>query len=180
MSGFLYRLIDLETRLAVAAQPFLLLAIRLYWGSQFFLTGRGKLLHIERTAAFFQSLDIPLPLLNAYAAGTIECLGGALLVLGIGTRLAAIPLIVTMLVAYATAHRPELLGLFTNPDAFVSAPPFLFLLASTLALVFGPGWLSLDAWLGHACRQGCSNRDEILQPAAPPQPETAHLPGVLS
>ena len=70
-------------------------------------TGRGKLLNIERTAGFFESIDIPLPLVNAYAAGITECVGGLLLLIGLGSRLAAIPLVVTMLVAYATAHREE-------------------------------------------------------------------------
>jgi putative oxidoreductase len=125
-------------------QPVLLLALRLYWGYQFFITGRGKLLNIERTAGFFESIDIPLPLLNAYAAGMTECIGGLLLLAGLASRLASIPLIATMLVAYATAHREQLMSLFTNPDAFVTAPPFLFLLASVIVLVFGPGPLSLD------------------------------------
>lgn len=126
-------------------QPVLLFALRLYWGYQFFITGRGKLLNIERTAAFFESIDIPLPLVNAYAAGITECLGGLLLLIGLGSRLAVIPLVVTMLVAYATAHRQELMSLFSNPDAFVTAPPFLFLLVSLIVFVFGPGRLSLDA-----------------------------------
>lgn len=125
-------------------QPVLLLALRLYWGYQFFLTGRGKLLNIERTAGFFESIEIPFPLANAYAAGITECLGGLLLLVGLGSRIAAIPLTFTMLIAYATAHRTELMSLFSNPDAFVTAPPFLFLFASLIVLVFGPGRLSLD------------------------------------
>ena len=32
--------------------PFLLI-IRLYWGWQFFLTGKGKLMNLDRTAGFF-------------------------------------------------------------------------------------------------------------------------------
>ena len=39
----------------------LLLVIRVYWGWQFFLTGKGKLEHLPRTTAFFQSLGIPHP-----------------------------------------------------------------------------------------------------------------------
>ncbi len=139
-----------ETFLAGRAQPFLLLGIRMFWGYQFFLAGRGKLLNIDRTTAFFQSLEIPLPMLNAYAAGMTECFGGLLLLIGLGTRLASIPLLFTMLVAYATAHRTELVGVLSNPDAFVSAPPFLFVFASTIALVFGPGWISVDGWLGRS------------------------------
>lgn len=150
MRQLFQRFTQWDMYLSGRAQPLLLLGIRLFWGSQFFLAGRGKLLNLERTAAFFQSLEIPLPMVNAYAASLTECLGGLLIFVGLGTRLASIPLIFTMLVAYATAHRTELLGIFSNPDAFVSAPPFLFLFASTIALVFGPGSISIDGWLGRS------------------------------
>jgi putative oxidoreductase len=53
-----------------------------------------------------------------------------------------------MCVAYATAERAALGAIFTDSDKFVSAAPFLFLLASAIAFAFGPGKLSLDAALG--------------------------------
>ena len=123
----------------------LLLAIRLYWGWQFVQTGWGKLTNLERTTGFFESLHIPMPKLNAIMAGGTECLGGALLVLGLFARPASVPLIFTMLVAYATADRESLQAITTDPDKFVTAAPFLFLLASLIVLAFGPGKLSLDA-----------------------------------
>lgn len=129
------------------AQPLLLLGVRLYWGWQFFLTGQGKLMNIDRTAEFFAGIGIPLPVLNAYAAGTVECVGGLLLAAGVLSRLTAIPLITTMLVAYGTAHRDVVETLFSNPDGFVTAAPFLFLLASVIVLIFGPGPLSVDGLL---------------------------------
>lgn len=128
----------------------LLLVIRLYWGWQFAQTGWGKLTHLERTAGFFESLDIPLPKLNAILAGGTECLGGVLLALGLFARPASIPLIFCMLVAYWTADREALNALASDPDKFVTAAPFLFLLASVVVLAFGPGKLSLDALLGRA------------------------------
>jgi len=126
----------------------LLLGIRLYWGWQFAQTGWGKLTHLDRTAGYFESLDIPLPKINAVMAGGTECVGGALLALGLFARPAAVPLIFTMLVAYWTADREALNAIGSNPDKFVTAAPFLFLLASLIVLVFGPGKLSLDALLG--------------------------------
>lgn len=128
----------------------LLLVIRLYWGWQFAQTGWGKLTHLERTAGFFESLEIPLPKLNAIMAGGTECLGGVLLGLGLFARPASIPLIFCMLVAYWTADREALNALASDPDKFVTAAPFLFLLASIVVLAFGPGKLSLDALLGRA------------------------------
>ncbi|MBX7220493.1 MAG: DoxX family protein [Blastocatellia bacterium] len=126
----------------------LLLAIRLYWGYHFFLTGSGKLMHLDRTTAFFTDLGIPLPYFNALMAGTTECVGGLLLLIGLGSRLVSIPLVVTMCVAYATAEREALMNLFSNPKAFFEAEPFLFLVASLLVLVFGPGLFSLDSIVG--------------------------------
>ena len=126
----------------------LLLAVRLYWGWQFAQTGWGKLTHLDRTAEFFESLSIPLPKLNAIAAGATECGGGVLLALGLFARPASVPLIFTMLVAYWTADRDALNAIGSDPDKFVTAAPFLFLLASLVVLAFGPGKLSLDALLG--------------------------------
>ncbi|MBI2498511.1 MAG: DoxX family protein [Opitutae bacterium] len=133
--------------LASGLQSPLLLVIRLYWGLSFAQTGWGKLMHLDKTAAFFASIDIPLPKLNAIAAGSTEFLGGLLLALGLVARPVAVPLIFTMAVAYATADREALHAVFSEPDKFVTAAPFLFLLASLVVLVFGPGKLSLDALL---------------------------------
>jgi len=131
---------------ASCLQSPLLLVIRLYWGLLFAQTGWGKLMNLDRTAGFFESINIPLPKLNAIMAGSTEFLGGLLLALGLFARPVSVPLLFTMIVAYATAHREEFAALFSEPDKFVTAAPFLFLLASLVVLVFGPGKLSLDAW----------------------------------
>lgn len=51
--------------IAACLQSPLLLVIRLYWGWQFAVAGWGKLTHLDRTAGFFETLEIPLPKLNA-------------------------------------------------------------------------------------------------------------------
>ena len=130
-----------------AFQPFLLLLIRGWWGWSFFLTGKGKLLNLEKTTAFFTDLGLPLPKLNALAAGSVECAGGLLLLVGLGSRLVSVPLAFTMAVAYVTADREALLSIFSDTDKFTSAAPFLFLLAALIVFAFGPGRLSLDALL---------------------------------
>lgn len=142
-------LTKLDTIASYLQSPLLLL-IRLYWGISFAVTGWGKLMNLDRTAGFFASINIPLPKLNAILAGSTECIGGALLALGLFARPASVPLIGTMLVAYFTAHRVELRAITSEPDKFVTAAPFLFLLASLLVLAFGPGKLSLDALFGRA------------------------------
>ncbi len=123
----------------------LLLFLRVYFFWQLFLAGKGKLLNIERTAEFFGSLGIPLPVLSAYVAGATECFGGLLLVIGLGSRLVAILVAFTMIVAYVTADFEALSSIFSDPDKFVAAAPFPFLLVALLVLAFGPGALSLDA-----------------------------------
>jgi len=122
----------------------LLLVIRLWWGWSFAQSGWGKLMNLDRTAEFFGSLGIPLPKLNAIMAASTELFGGALLALGLFARPAAIPLAFTMLVAYGTAHREELMAIFSDTDKFLGAAPFTFLLVSLIVLAFGPGKLSLD------------------------------------
>jgi len=124
----------------------LLLAIRLYWGWHFFLTGKGKLMNLDRTAEFFQSLHIPMPKLNACLAGGTECFGGLLLLVGLGSRLVSVPLIFTMIIAYVTAEQEAVKNIFKDPDKFVTATPFLFMYAAVIILAFGPGKFSID-WL---------------------------------
>jgi putative oxidoreductase len=126
----------------------LLLVMRLFWGWQLFLTGKGKLMNLDKTAGFFESLHIPMPKLNALMAGSVECFGGLLLLLGLGSRLVSIPVAFTMIIAYVTADREAIMGIFTDPDKFTGAAPFLFLLTAIVMLAFGPGCLSLDAIIG--------------------------------
>jgi putative oxidoreductase len=126
--------------------PFLL-AIRLYWGWGFFQTGKGKLMNLERTTQYFDSLHLPAPKVNAIMAGSVECLGGLLLLVGLASRIATVPLICTMIVAYATAESEAVRALASDPDKFFAAAPFLFLMAALIVFVFGPGKISLDELL---------------------------------
>jgi len=122
----------------------ILLAMRLYWGWLLFQAGLGKLQHIDPFATLLASLGFPLTYIQAYAAALSECSGGVCLMLGFASRLMAIPVIITMLVAYATAHRQSLLTLFSDPGLFIEQGPFLFLLTALLVFAFGPGKLSID------------------------------------
>src|SRR5579871_2521318 len=107
----------------------LLLAVRLYWGWQFFQTGLGKLMNHEKVAGYFQSLHIPMPSLNAYMAGSTECVGGLLLLIGLGSRQVSLPLMFVLAIAYITAESDALKAIFRDPDKFTAATPFLFLMA---------------------------------------------------
>jgi putative oxidoreductase len=126
------------------ASPFLL-TVRLYWGWQFLQTGWGKLTDIGKVIHFFTDLGIPAPVLNAYFVSALEFGGGLLLLVGLGSRLIALPLVIDMIVAYITADREALFSIISDPDKFTAAAPFTFLVASLVVLVFGAGWFSLDA-----------------------------------
>ncbi len=144
-----YRLL---IRMSSSLQSPFLLAVRLYWGWQFMQTGWGKLSDIGKVVGFFTDLGIPAPTLNAYFVSALEFGGGILLILGLGSRLIALPLVIDMIVAYITADREALLLIFSNPDKFTAAAPYTFLVASLIVLIFGPGRFSLDALL--AARRG--------------------------
>ena len=125
-----------------------LLAIRFFWGWQFFLTGKGKLMDLARPTQFFESLGIPFPHAQAILAGSVECFGGLLLLVGLASRLISVPLMILLTVAYLTADIDRVRAIFSDPDKFVTADEFLFLFAVVIVFVFGPGAFSLDAFIG--------------------------------
>lgn len=141
----LYRLII--TIAHYLRSPFLLV-VRLFWGWQFFLTGKGKLSDISKTAQFFESLHIPAPHAQALLAASTECFGGLLLLIGFATRLVSIPMMILLIVAYLTADFDRVQVIFSDPDKFVTADEFLFLFAVVILFLFGPGLFSVDGLIG--------------------------------
>ncbi|GAA5523994.1 hypothetical protein Maes01_00543 [Microbulbifer aestuariivivens] len=84
------------------------LALRIFLAPILMLAGLNKLGSIDEVATWFGNPDwglgLPAPYLMAWLAGLTELVGGAALLLGLGVRLVAIPLLVVMAVAAATAH----------------------------------------------------------------------------
>jgi len=95
---------------------------------------------MKGTAAFFESVGIPFPMINAYMAATTELLGVILLTLGLFTRLISIPLMIVMVVAILTVHISN--GFSTINNGF-EIPLYYFIFAFLLAS-FGGGKFSLD------------------------------------
>jgi putative oxidoreductase len=153
-----HRVYTVFVRAAETLQSPLLLVMRLYWGWSFFVTGKGKLLNLDKTAEYFGGLGLPLPKLNAALAGSTECIGGLLLLIGLASRLISVPLAFTMVVAYFTADREAILSIFSDPDKFLTADPFLFLLTALIVLAFGPGVFSLDWLIARKLRRGVKER----------------------
>jgi putative oxidoreductase len=144
--GLVEKAYGLLISLGDALSHVLLLIFRISWGWQFFDSGKGKLINHEKVTAFFSSLNIPEPGLNAWLVGGLECFGGLLLLIGFASRPVALLLSVNMLVAYLSVEddRAKLLGVLHDPTPFLSADPFFFLLAALLVFCFGPGLLSVD------------------------------------
>lgn len=142
--GFLIRTYDKMMCWTSGLSDLFLLAIRLIWGWQFIWSGWGKLTSVADTAKYFESLGLSDPETMVHVVGGIEAICGTLILLGLVTRLAALPLVAAMIGAYLTAHTEAAYGLFTHFDTFTKEPPFLFLFTSLILLCFGPGKLSID------------------------------------
>lgn len=123
---------------------------RITLGVLFVSTGWGKVHSLDKVTAFFSELGIPAPGLNAHLVSFVELFGGALLVIGLGSRLAALPLMASMAVAILTAQREQIHGL---PDLFGLVEWTYFALLLWVAIA-GPGKVSVDHLLNrrHATR----------------------------
>ncbi|HWH70676.1 MAG TPA: DoxX family protein [Candidatus Sulfotelmatobacter sp.] len=93
---------------------------------------------IQGTAGFMASIGIPFPTLSTILAGSAEFFGGIVLLLGTGTRIAAVPMALTMLVAVATVHRSG----FGSQAGGMEFPLTLGVVLAALVLT-GPGRLTL-------------------------------------
>jgi putative oxidoreductase len=149
---------DLLVRCTNLLQSPLLLALRLYFFWQLFQTGQGKLTHLAKISEYFASLGLPFPTVNAFLAGCAETFGSLLLMVGLASRLAAIPVTVTMIVAYLAADFGAVTHIFSDPDKFVQDAAFPFLLAALIVLAFGPGRFSVDALIGWGAGKHASAR----------------------
>jgi putative oxidoreductase len=127
-----------------------LLVARLTVGVEFVSTGWGKVNNLAKVTSYFGELGIPAPGFNAAFASFTELFCGALLVLGLGSRLAACPLAVTMLVAIATAKKGELHGV-TDLVGFVE---WTYIAILVVVVVFGPGSASIDTFMRKALLGG--------------------------
>lgn len=125
------------------------LLLRLTFGWFWLETGWAKLHNLEFFSQRFVEWGIPLPMLSATASGAVDLIGGALLILGLGTRLVAVPMIVNMLVALAVVVLP---GISTFNE-FVELDEVLYVAVLFWLLMAGPGKASLDHLIARRFRR---------------------------
>jgi putative oxidoreductase len=114
--------------------------VRISLASVFIVTGWGKLHDLAKVTGFFTELGIPMPAFNAGVVSIIEFVGGSLILVGLFTRLAAIPLALSMLVAILTARRGDIDGV----AALGAFNEFTYFACFVWLLVAGAGAVSLD------------------------------------
>ena len=132
---------------------------RICLGWVFVESGWGKIHNLPRVIEFFQSLGIPAPEFQAPFAAWTEFLCGLAILLGVATRLSAIPIAITMVVAILTAKKDELMGPADQPtdlagkiSALYGFSEYLYILLCVYLGLDGPGPISIDRliekWVG--------------------------------
>lgn len=122
------------------------LLIRLMVGAVFLSEGIQKFLFAEKLGAGrFAKIGLPNPEFLGTFVGSAEIICGTLILAGLFTRLAAIPLIIIMMVAIFTTKAAVLKNEGFWPMMHGSRTDWSMLLGSIFLLIRGGGWLSLDA-----------------------------------
>lgn len=146
-------------RLLDPRAPAATVLIRIATGVVFLSEGIQKFLYPDALGVGrFAKIGIPAPETMGPFVGFIEVVCGALLLVGLLTRLAALPLIINMLVALASTKVPILIGrgyfLFAKPAGskvgvwamlHEARTDLAMLLCAAFLLLVGAGAYSLDA-----------------------------------
>lgn len=150
--------------------PRSVLLVRVAVGVVFASEGIQKFLYPDALGAGrFAKIGIPAPAVMGPFVGAVEIACGLLVLVGLATRLAAVPLIVDMIVAIASTKVPILLGhgywMFANPSVskhgvwsmlHEARTDLSMLLGSIFLLLAGAGGWSADAWIVRRLRQPAS------------------------
>jgi uncharacterized membrane protein YphA (DoxX/SURF4 family) len=137
----------LRRLLATQAPPATIL-IRVMVGSVFLTEGVQKFLFPAALGVGrFAKIGFSHPELLAPLVGTFEIVCGALVIMGLVTRLAALPLTAIILTALATTKVPILLGAGLWAALHEARTDWSMLLGNIFLLAVGAGRWSLDAWM---------------------------------
>ena len=122
------------------------LLLRLMVGWVFLTEGIQKFLFTGALGfGRFAKIGIPYPHITAPFVAVVEIACGVLLLVGLATRFATIPLLVDISVAIATTKVPILLHQGFWPAMHEARVDFCMLLGLIAILCIGPGFISCDA-----------------------------------
>ena len=116
------------------------LAVRITVGWVFLWSGWEKLQILPRMIENFRSWGIPAPEIMAPFASGVELVGGALLLVGLLTRFAAVPMMIVMAVAIASAKADQIDSL----ETFLGLEEVSYFVMFAWLAIAGPGPVSLD------------------------------------
>lgn len=133
-------------RLLGSDAPAAVILIRLMVGAVFLSEGIQKVLFPDQLGAGrFLKIGLPMPELLGPLVGTFEVVCGSLVLAGMATRLAVLPLLVIMAVALTTTKWPMLAAQGFWYMAHESRTDWSMSLGSLLLLIVGAGPWSVDA-----------------------------------
>jgi putative oxidoreductase len=133
--------------------PAATILVRLIVGGVFLSEGIQKFLFPAALGiGRFAKIGIPWPGFSAPFVGMFEVACGALLIVGLLTRLAAIPMIIDISVAIATTKLPMLAKDGFLAMAHEARTDYAMLLGSIFLLIVGAGGISIDAILARRTR----------------------------
>ncbi|TVQ09472.1 MAG: DoxX family protein [Bacteroidetes bacterium] len=119
--------------------------IRIILGYVFLVAGLQKFIFPEAMGpGRFMEMGFPFPAFTAYFVGFFETLGGLFILVGLASRLAAIPLFITMAVAIITTKFPQLSDGFWG-FAHAARLDISMLLTSLFVIINGSDKNSLDS-----------------------------------
>ena len=136
----LRELIQRYIRICMRCNPLPRLLAQITIGVVFIESGWGKLHNLPKVIEFFRSLHIPAPELQAPMVSSLELICGSLVLIGLATRFAALPLMGTMLVALITAKIPD----FEVWTELFGTSEFLLFLTLLYLATFGASPMSVD------------------------------------
>jgi len=138
----------LITRVVTTSAPAATLLVRLLVGAVFVSEGIQKFLSPDALGVGrFIKIGIPAPAVMAPFVGVVEIACGLLLILGVLTRLAAIPLVIDMLAAIVTTKVPIFAKSGFWAMAHEARTDYAMILGSFFLLLVGAGPFSVDARL---------------------------------
>ena len=142
----------------LSSRPIAHLLVRMIVGPVFLFEGIQKFLFSDSLGVGrFITIGIPMPEILAPFVGVVEIVCGLLVLVGLFTHLASIPLIIDMVVAISTTKIPLLAAKGFWAMAHEARTDWSMLLGSVFLLIVGSGRWSWDSFLS-------SRKEELDRP----------------